>query len=476
MVEALHRVLVTQAEQLLGGMSRYGRLKRLERASRDEVLKAQRNALEGLLLHAATHVPYYCSLLRDAAVVSPTGAVCVENLIHVPCLDKALLREHFEQLKSDDLASRVWFRSSSGGSTGEPTQFIQEKECKHWIRAIRMLFDDWSGCPIGAKQTFLWGSERDMFVGKETPKVKLKRFLKNEQWLNAFRMTPDSMRDYVQRINKFKPVQIQAYVTSVYELARFIEENRLDVYTPKCILTSAGTLYPHIRETIERVFHAPVFNRYGTREVGDIASQFRPNGGLLVVDATHYVEILRPDGTHAAPGEIGEVVVTYLVNKAMPLIRYRIGDLGAWAVAPDSKGPAWSAIEHISGRVTDPFLRRDGGIVTPEYLIHLVGVVLNKGWIRRYQVIQKEYDHVAVRIVLSDPVSSPEVAYADKLSEITSKMRLALGDTCAIEYSFEDDIPPTPSGKYRYTVSMLLERGERPFTPAATHKRQPYES
>lgn len=456
--ETAHQGLVKLAESVLGGLSRYKSLKDFARADGAVVTALQQQRLTELLHHAGTRVPYYRDVLRDADAISATGEVHLDNVAKVPLLDKTGLREHYESLKSDDLGTRDWFINTSGGSTGEPTRFIQDRECKHWIRAIRMLFDEWSGRPIGSRQTFLWGSERDLFVGDETWKVRLKRWLKNEQWLNAFRMQAGNMREYAERINAFRPVQIQAYATSIYEFARFLEKHGIEVHSPKSVLTSAGTLHPHMRDTIERVFRAPVFNRYGTREVGDIASQFSPDGGLCVVDFIHYVEILRPDGTPSPPGEPGEVVVTYLANKAMPLIRYRIGDMAVRTAAPADSGPQWTTLERVVGRVTDPFLLRDGGIVTPEYLIHLVGVVLNEGWIRRYQVVQEDYDSVTVRVALSEPVERPTDVHAQKLAEISEKIRLVMGEHCALRYQFEADIPCLASGKYRYTVSKLVEQ------------------
>jgi len=171
------------------------------------------------------------------------------------------------------------------------------------------------------------GSVADL-TGQETLRARLGMWMRNEVWLNSFRMTPDLMRSYVELINRYRPDHIIGYVESVMELARFIERNELAVHSPKTVATAAGSLEPHVRELIQGVFRAEVFDQYGSREVSGMATECERHEGMHVPLQSVLVEVLRRDGTPAEPGETGRIVVTSLVNYAMPLIRYEIGDLG----------------------------------------------------------------------------------------------------------------------------------------------------
>jgi phenylacetate-CoA ligase len=298
----------------------------------------------------------------------------------------------------------------------------------------------------------LWGSERDLFVGKETPKIRLGRWLRNEIWLNTFNVSAEQMFAYVNQINAFKPVQILAYAESIYELSRFIERKGLRVHCPRSIMTSAGTLDQSMRGKIEQVFKTPVFNRYGSREVGDIACECSHHKGLHISPFTHYVEILRQDGTRSQPGEIGEIVITILTNYAMPLIRYRIGDMGAWADEACTCGRSWPILREVTGRVTDNFITRDGTITYGAFFRHLL---FYKDWIKKYQIIQEAYDHIRILIVPNEIIDKSQEFYSDEIREITEKIRHVMGPGCRVEFETVTDIAPTNSGKYRYTISRV---------------------
>ena len=110
--------------------------------------------------------------------------------------------------------------------------------------------------------------------------------------------------------------------------ARFLRERGIRAYRPQSLVTSAEMLEEEDRRTLEEVFGCPVFNRYGCREVSVIASECPAHSGLHVNAECLLVEIETPSGP-ADPGEVGAILVTDLLNLAMPLIRYRIGDLGA---------------------------------------------------------------------------------------------------------------------------------------------------
>jgi phenylacetate-CoA ligase len=150
------------------------------------------------------------------------------------------------------------------------------------------------------------------------------------------------------------------------------------------------------------------------------------------------------------PGEEGRILVTSLANYAMPLIRYEIGDRGALAPAPACPcGRIGQILQAVSGRLSDNFRTASGKVIPGEYFIHLLGVVLNSGSIERFQVIQHDYDAVTVKIVQAKNLNHIPT------QEIEDKIKVVMGQSCAVAVELVDDIPPSASGKYLYTVSEV---------------------
>ena len=414
-----------------------------------------------MLRFSCTHVPYYREQFRALGLTGRDAqARPLEVLAALPLLDKTILRERFEDLQSNDLGNRRWFFNTSGGSTGEPVRFVQDGAYQNRMMGGKALFDNWSGYASGEPQVRLWGSERDLLTGREDVRTRVGRWLRNETPLNTFRMSDADMRHYVETINRVAPVQVLAYAESAFELACFIEREGLKIHSPRAVMTSAGTLYPHMREAIERVFGARVFNRYGSREAGDIACECEGHRGLHVNPYTHRVEIVSEDGSPCAPGRTGEIVVTLLTNEAMPLLRYRIGDMAAWAQGPCSCGRSWPLLEQVSGRVMEVFRRRDGSPVVPEYFIHFIGVTMRGelNFIKKFQVIQEGFDKLKMLVV-------PRVGKEEARRQLSAKKEMlddlvvkVMGERCGLEVLLVEDIPKTPSGKYCWTKVHMNAR------------------
>jgi phenylacetate-CoA ligase len=435
------------------GLSHLRRLQAWQWAGAEEMRARQNEQMQAILAHAHRHVPYYREVLSSCGAVDAGGNVRLERLGEIPLLTKEIIRTRFEDLKSDDLGGRKWGYNTSGGSTGEPVRLIQDRVYDAWSEAITTLYDLWTGYRRGDRKAVLWGSERDLFVGRETLKRRLYWWLENSMRLNAFRMTAANMHQYVDALNRNRPRQILAYAAAIYELSRFIEREGIRVLPPGSILASAGTLSPAMRETIERVFRSPVFNRYGSREAANVACECEKHEGLHVSAPTHYVEILRGDGTPALPGETAEIVITLLTNYAMPLIRYRIGDLAAWADRPCSCGRAWPLLKHVAGRITDTFVSSAGTRTDGEYFTHLF---YYRKWVEKFQVVQEDYEYIRVLVVPLDRKGDVKKQYAGDFQDMLEKIRLVMGSACRVEFEIVDEIPPTPSGKYRYTLSKCL--------------------
>lgn len=403
-------------------------------------------ALEQLLDHCKNNVPYYSEMMKRLGNSYHNDP---EKYIQkFPILTKEIIRNNFEALKSSDLDSRKWFYMTSGGSTGKPGQVIQDYEFSAKAGAIQLLYSRLAGRETGDLEVYVWGSEKEINEGKENWKARLSTRLTNSKFFNAFKMPPQRMDEIITFINTNRPKLIVAYAESIYSLAQYIEDNNKKIVPQLAIMTSAGTLYPFMRSKIEKVFQCRVYNRYGSREIGNIACE-RPNyKGLWVAPWANYVEIADERQNPAPDGQDGEILITSLINYAMPLIRYRIDDRGS--LLPDKlKDPASpnQVIADLSGRSIAIFKTRDGGYVSPGYLMVILS---EEKWIKQYQVIQKDYALLLFKIVLANNNYS-----AQKLEEIRRKTRAAFGQDCQVDFEFIEEIPPSNSGKYILAVNEM---------------------
>jgi len=422
-------------------------IEELQYKPQDEIRGYQEEKLEKLLLHAYTNVPYYHRILPEVEVIK-NGEVDLENFDKIPILTKEIIRKEGETLYSKDYKSRKSYENTSGGSTGEPVKFIQNKEYDEWNIATKIYFKTFANQEVGDKELRLWGSERDILEGKEKLSIRLRNWLYNRKELNSFRMSEKDMFEFVKKWNKFKPRWIEAYVQSVYEFGKFIKENNLNIHSPKGVLTSAGTLYPEMKDLIEEVFKCEVFNRYGSREVGGIACNCGKYEELHVAIWHGYIEILDTNRNLIQSGEIGKIYVTTLNNFSMPLIRYDIGDIGVRSEKEQcSCGRGMPLIKKVEGREISVFKTKEGKIVPGEFFIHFIGVVFNKGFISKFQVIQEDYDLIKIKVVIRD-----KIGFDNGKNEIINSIKKVMGQDCKVEFEFVDEIEPTKSGKYLYII------------------------
>ena len=414
--------------------------------SMDKLKEIQEDILTELLLYSYNNVPYYTCILKKANVVV-NKKVNLDQFSNIPILTKDIIREHFNDLKCRDLDKRKWYLNTSGGSTGVPIKFIQDSVSWDSGMGDKWFFSTFAGKYPGDKEIKLWGSERDILKGSIGFTAKLKNLVFNRILLNSFKMSEDDMLEYVEVINKEKPKIIEAYVQSIYELSKFIVNNDFQIYSPKGIITSAGTLYLDQKKLIEDVFNTKVYNRYGSREVGDMACSCEKDEGLHLNIFNHYIEILNDKLEPCKPGEIGQIYVTTLNNYVMPLIRYQIGDLAVPAEDEQcSCGRGLPLIKKVVGRDVNVFKTKDGTLIDGEYFTHLIYF---KDWIKKFQIVQKQFDLIKLSFVLNDEKSESD------MKEIVDKTKIVMGQDCKVEFEFVDDIELTKSGKYLYTLSEV---------------------
>lgn len=422
--------------------------KNLFYGDRKTLLSYQKRKLENLLIHAYNHTQYYRRVFDEIQLIK-NNKVDWTKFSNIPILTKDNIRKHFKELLSDDRHRRKPYINTSGGSTGEPVKFVQDKEYFRRNVADKLLFAELNNKKIGDLEIKLWGSERDILEGSVGFKEKLINLLYNRIFLNSFSMSQENMMDYINVINAKKPVQIWAYADSIYELARFIIKNKLDVHQPLNIICTAGTLYNSIRETIQKAFPASkVLNQYGSREVGIIGVEVEENKGIRIFDHSIYLEILDKQRNVFVNDGVGNIIVTNLNNYSMPLIRFDIGDIGEKVQHLDEQYGSFSTLLSLKGRRNCHFIKENGDLIHGEYFTHLF---YNKEWVKNFQVVQLDYNKIEFRVVVDERIGVNRA----ELDKMIYDTKIVMGENCEIIFKKVDKIPRLRSGKYQFVYSEV---------------------
>lgn len=109
-------------------------------------------------------------------------------------------------------------------------------------------------------------------------------------------------------------------------------------------------------------------------------------------------------------------------------------------------------LARVIGRAASSFKRPDGGLVLPDFWIRLFAIEFNTGDVHKYQFVQEAVDRITVRLVMRPGHETPDAKLRRAVEE---RVRGAMGAPTIVEFSIEDDIAPTESGKHLYSISRL---------------------
>jgi phenylacetate-CoA ligase len=443
------RVSLPAYAWLKGTSAQFRHLREFEASQRlplDEIRALQLSRLRALVDHAYRRCPYYRDRYDRAGVV-PSDLRSLEDLNAFPILEKADIRDRRDDMIASGWPAEDLVPNYTGGSTGTPLAFYLSRDRKdsRWAATIR--HNRWAGWDVGDRAAYFWGAVSDGPPPGGWRRRLRQAFLEPQLFLNTANLTEAGMADFNEAMKRFRPKVVLAYARSAAMIARFLRARGIPAYRPRAIVASAEMLEPEDREVIEEVFGCPVFNRYGCREVSVIASECEERRGLHTMAECLHVEIVR-DGTLAEPGEDGEILVTDLANPAMPLIRYRIGDVGAWEAGRCGCGRELPRLRHVAGRATDFLVGHDGRMVSGPFLtLAAVGVRPSIG---QLQIEQERIGQVLFRIRRGSRFQA-----AEDLEFLVAAARTHLGETAEVGWEFVDEIPSEASGKFLFCKSKV---------------------
>jgi len=341
--------------------------------------------------------------------------------------------------------------ASRSGGTGDQIRFYVTREQLSWEVAAEFRAYGWAGYKLGDRCLMFWGSPVDM--SRQAGLVK--RFtncLERVVVVNTYVVTDEVLAKYAEIMRLLKPEIVRGYASSVYLMAKFLLREGLECPRPRAVLTSAETLFPDQRRTIEKAFGCPVFDYYGSREIGAIAAECKRHEGYHVSAENVLLEYVR-DGEHVAPGEDGVILVTSLRNFGMPFIRYAIGDVGKHSDESCACGRGLPLMASIEGRVSqfmavyDKKLKRIVPVSTAAP--GPFSMVLMQVPLESYRIVQESLDRVVIKAVKGKGYTHEHTDF------LVEHMRKILGDNIKVEFEFTDYLPPLPSGKRSVFISNI---------------------
>jgi phenylacetate-CoA ligase len=257
--------------------------------------------------------------------------------------------------------------------------------------------------------------------------------------VNCFQSPGDILKD----LKKIRPHVISGYASAMAGLAQDIDPAELRAFHLHFVGTGGEVLTPPMRDSIEQAFGAPVYDTYASIEFNILGWQCRETGALHTCDDGVVMEIL--NGACAVEeGEEGEVVGTDLHAYAMPIIRYRLGDIVIKGRSACSCGQPFSTIRSLQGRTIDYFHLPDGRLMHPYEL-----GMTNYPWIREFQITQERVDRIVMRIVSGGGQVGREIA------SLKHAMATKMGPGVEIVVEQVSAIPLESSGKFRPFRSLI---------------------
>jgi len=402
----------------------------------DELLGLQERKLRRLLEIATRSSGWYRARLADHPAPERFG---LDDLRRLPILEKADLQSHLDEITGDGRLIPSAYEEFSGGSTGAPVRLFHTRDHFAYVNAdIERDFTMCNGYTSGEALAFVWGAPRH-----QRGVARWKDLALNRLWLGGLAVDGADIEAYLERLRAFEPRLIVGYVSIMSDLARVLDRPMPGL---RAVQASAETLTDEHRELISRALGAPVYNRYGAREVGNLAHECDEHSGLHLLMENNIVEIVDQQGQPLTePGAEGEVVVTNLNNLATPLIRYRLGDVARVGELQCRCGRGAPTLASILGRTSGMIVAPSGRRLHGEFFTHL----FYGEPVRQFRIEQVTQTDLSIEVV-------PDAGYDGSVKErITRSIRDEGDRRFVVNWREVDELAPGSSGKFQFTTSRL---------------------
>jgi phenylacetate-CoA ligase len=434
-----------------------------DRWTSDQLRAHQRQRLAEVVGHARTRSAFYRQLYQDVDEI---------DLGRLPVIDKATVMDHFDELvcdprltlrgieehldglERDDLYLGEYRAFATGGTTGRKGIFVYDRpEWREFVAGFYRTSDIVGLRPRLPRRIPITavGASRPAHVSYRLS-ASADTGLFRVQRLSA----TSPIEEIVGALNAHRPEFLYAYSSIVSLLTLEQLEGRLHI-APRIVLTSGETPTGDLAAAVRTAWGGAWFELYGTTETGILGVHCTEHTGPHLFEDQFIVEVVDEEHRPVPAGETGDhILLTSLVGRTQPLIRYVISDLVT--IRPESCpcGRPYRVIAGIEGR-NDDILRlvsRDGAKIVVHPLVLRSPMAAVPG-VREYRILHDERGfHVRIAVRPGFQVDDTTVAIRRGLRDAVT----ALG---AVEPEVSVDVVERiedgrdSSGKFRLIESRV---------------------
>jgi len=419
---------------------------------RARILADQSRRLRQITAYAYDNVPYYQETFRRLGL-TPADIRRAEDLERLPVLERRAVQADPERFLSRAARLDRCLRLQTGGSTGAPLTYYRDVRCVLKLLGVqeryRAVLAGAVGRRLRYRETLIappQSSARKSIAFWWGQTVVLKRISPRKQFLSML----DAPQANIAAMDRFKPDVVHSYGSYIEVLfARLAEVDRLS-HRPACVGFGGDGLSDPARRSIDETFGIPAFSSYDAVEAWRLGFECGRHSGIHINEDFYALRITDESGRAIPPGAPGDVVVSNLVNRAMVLLNYRLGDLAAVRPEPCPCGRNLILLSYPAGR-SDEWVELPGGRRFHPFAFNRVLRERSDVW--QYQVVQESALRFRVSLVAKETCDRAAAA-----SQIAKQIQEGLGGDAVIDVRFVSEIPRTPGGKVRAVLSLSADK------------------
>lgn len=402
-----------------------------------------------LIEHCFNHVPYYRSLFKRNHLLR-TDFQSLEDLRKLPFLTKELILANKETLVSENYPKSKLLYYSTGGTTGTPMSFYNEKGVSR-SKELAFMTSQWNRVGYAINDPMV------TLRGNVVPSVSKNLFwefepIKNRLILSTYHMTNENLKQYVEKIRAFRPKFIHTYPSAVTVLAKFMKDNSVSPFeTLKAVLCSSEAFYPGQRELLESVFQCRIYSWYGLGEMVVLAGECEISDKYHVFPEYGILEIVDSAGNVIdKEGQLGEIVGTGFDRDIMPFLRYRTGDFAEYYDRTCACGRNYRLLKRVEGRwLQEQVVAKNGSLISITALNMHSPIFEN---VFQYQFVQEKPGEIILKVVPKNNFSTNDE------TRILKEFGLKFSSTdiaFKIEKVNDENIDKGKSGKFRFLIQKI---------------------